>query len=152
VTTQTDTDRCALIRQYLMATLDGEQVPLEMVRSHLATCPTCPAYAGQLQVTFERLRGLPYPPGEVDAWPAVARAIGVASDAGQPAGQRAAAPLFALAVLIVVWRAGQLLVDAPLPTLSGLIPIVLAGAAFRLLAPDLLVVETSIPELHQERT
>jgi hypothetical protein len=140
---------CKRVRLELMAALDGEAVPTVVAarsdaRQHLASCSSCGRWLQDLESMNSRFHGVSYPGAQLDLWPTVEGRLRQ-SDARKPV----AYPLWLIGALVVGWRALQLLIDLPFPTLHPVVPLAGAIAALWLIACDPLAIETFAPELQK---
>ena len=138
----TDCDRARL---QLMAALDGEAASAaEPTAEHLSTCSSCRQWLAELESMSGRLHTLSYPAASLDLWADVQRRI------GQP-DRTAVSPhrLLAIGILVLAWRALQLLFDLPFPLLHPLVPMAGAVAALWHVAGDPLAIATFAPELQK---
>jgi hypothetical protein len=92
----------------------------------------------------ERLQSLRYPEAGQNLWPAVRERLQPSANDGLIVRR-----LVPTAVLVIVWRALQLLFDLPLPVLHPIVPLVAAAWAVWQLAGDPLAIETTAPELQK---
>jgi hypothetical protein len=130
-----------------MAAIDGETVaadPLADAQQHLASCASCGQWRQELEAMNRRFHGVSYSGVDVDLWVSV-RARVHHVDAGRPLTYR----LGVIGAFIVGWRAVQLFVDLPFPTLHPIVPLAGATVALWLIARDPLAIETFAPELEK---
>lgn len=91
-----------------------------------------------------QLRGLAYPPTQVDLWTAVESRIR-AEATRRPIVRR----LWILGACLLGWRALQLSIDLPLPLLHPLVPFAATVAVLWTVAGDLFAIQTIAPELQK---
>lgn len=135
---------CERIRMTLMAVLDGESGPPSAAdQEHLATCPGCQRWRDELQAMTARLEDLPYPTSGGDLWSTLEARVAPAEPSSRG---RLVWPMVAIAV---AWRALQLFLELPAPTLHALVPLAVMAAALWLVSGNLLAIRTSVPELQK---
>ena len=142
---------CDRVRLQLMAALDRETV--EDVRGsdtdtdrHLASCSSCRGWLNDLESINTQFQSVAYPRLQVDLWAAVEGRIHE-SNMAAPVIQR----LWLIGVVVLVWRALQLLIDLPFPVWHPIVPLAAAIAALWQVSRDPLAIETFAPELQKGR-
>jgi anti-sigma factor RsiW len=143
-----EVERCDEVLASVMATLDGEQAPLESetIDAHLRGCAECRASAAGLAALHGRLTEMTYRGPRIDLWPAI--------DAGLQADARRSRERVAfvlVAALCIGWRAAELLFELPVPVLNAVLPLVVLLVVTRWLAGDPLAIALTTAELRQER-
>ena len=139
---------CEQVRLELMAALDGEAPPTATTaaeaRQHLASCAACARWLKDLEALNHRFQGLAYERTHEDLWQTVEPML------RQPAPRaRVMHRLWLLCVLVLGWRALQLLIDLPLPILHPFIALAVIVAALWQLSRDPLAIQTFAPELQK---
>jgi hypothetical protein len=139
---------CERARLELMAALDGEtlrgaQAGQPDARQHLESCAACTRWLQEFTALNQRLEGITYPVHQ-DLWPVLEAKL--QHQATQvPLVNR----LWLPAVIVVAWRALQLLVDLPYPVVNMFIPLVVVTAALWQLSREALTIQTFAPELQK---
>jgi hypothetical protein len=140
---------CERVRLQLMTALDGEAVPADVdprtdARHHLETCASCTEWLQELESLNIRFQRVAYPDAELDLWATVEGRL-------RPADTRLTGTrrLLIIGALVFAWRALQLLIDLPFPTLHPLVPLAGAIAALSVIARDPLAIQTFAPELQK---
>jgi predicted anti-sigma-YlaC factor YlaD len=145
VTKNTD---CEQMRLTLMAAVDSEDAAAgdsgPAARQHLASCAACTDWLRAYETMNARLRDVAYPTTRADLWPALEPAL--QRSLSKPRAQHR---LYVMAVIVLGWRALQLLVDLPLPLLQSVIPLAVGLAALWQLARDPFAIQTTAPELQK---
>jgi hypothetical protein len=135
---------CERVRVNLMAWQDGERGPDSAgLQEHVASCASCREWLAGLEMLDREFSDLTYAPDDVDLWAAVHQGI------RQPERAFPPQPLWAIAALLVAWRALQLLVDLPLPVLHVFVPLAVSVVMLWRAGGDVLRIETSAPELQK---
>jgi hypothetical protein len=125
-----------------MASLDGEgSAPSASDQQHLSTCASCQQWLTEMTTLAAQLRGLPYPPAQVDLSTRVDERIHLVD-------HKPGRLLLPIAAGIVAWRAVQLFIDVPLWILHPLVPLAVVLVVWRL-AGDPLAIQTLEPELKE---
>lgn len=140
---------CERVRLELMTALDGEAVPAvgepqTGARQHLLSCSSCRQWLQGLESLNSRLQHASYPEAQTDLWRTVADRLRQ-SETTLSVTHR----LWLIGTLMLGWRALQLLIDLPFPTLHPLVPLAGGMAALWLIARDPLAIETFAPELQK---
>jgi hypothetical protein len=139
---------CEQVLLAVMASLDGEApaLPAERIEAHLADCAECRAAVAPMQALQHQLEGLTWSGPPADLWPAVGARIG-----HHHAPARYWIAFVLVAVVCVVWRTGQLVLDLPLPVVNAVVPLSLSMLLVRWLVGDPLAISDRAPDLRQER-
>lgn len=134
-------NKCERVRLALMAALDGE-AGADDVREHVASCAACESWRQELEAMDRRFHGVSYVRATEDLWPVL-----------EPRLQPNMPPptmrhVWVVVVLVLGWRAVQLLIDVPFPSLYLAAVVIVAGALWHV-CREALTIEPYAPQLQK---
>jgi predicted anti-sigma-YlaC factor YlaD len=127
---------------------DGESAAIGRaeIDHHVATCAGCRAALAEIERLDRDLSRVDYERLDVDLWPAIQPAIA-------PATRPEQTDRWALSGLIVVligWRACQLLLDLPAPVVNSIVPLACVFFVLWRLVGDPFAIHPSSHQFRQE--
>lgn len=142
--------KCEDVQAAAMAKLDRELAPLDEQKyaAHVASCPQCREAIDAMTRLYSRLDALTYEPASTDLWPAIHAQIVPRRELARPRERRA---FEVLAVLVLAWRAAQLMFDVPVPVLNAAVPLAVVIFIGWWVAGDPLAIQTVMLDEQQER-
>lgn len=135
---------CEEVLMSAMAMADGEAgaVSREKVEEHAASCPECRAAIGQMLAVSAALDGMERPPLATDLWPSIEPRLPKRS------GHRA---LFAMAVLLAVYKIVEFAPARDFGTWVQLAPLFIAAAVFAFLKENPFQINAGLAARGEER-
>jgi anti-sigma factor RsiW len=112
---------CEDVRMAVWVLRDGESASMRQseIDDHITNCAECRTAVAQIARLNRDLSRVDYERIDADLWPELRAAIATAS---RPQNISAGA-LLGLIVVLVTWRAGQLLLDLPAPVVNSIVPL-----------------------------
>jgi anti-sigma factor RsiW len=140
---------CEDVRMAFWALRDGESASIgrSEIDDHLTACAECRAAVAGIERLDRDLSRVNYERLDADLWPQLRPAI-APSSATEKVG---AGALAALIVLLVAWRAGQLLLDLPAPVLNSIVPLACVVVVLWRLVGDPFAIHVAPYQFRQER-
>ena len=145
----TNRSACEDVRIAVWALRDGESASIGQseIDDHLTTCAECRAAVAGFERLDRDLSRVDYERLDADLWPELRPAIATLSrpDKVSPGA------LLGLIVLLVAWRAAQLLLDLPVPVVNSLVPLACVVFVLWRLAGDPFAICVTPHQFRQER-
>jgi hypothetical protein len=128
---------------------DGEssEIGRPEIDDHVAACAECRLAVAGIERLDRNLSRVDYERLDLDLWPAIQPAI---APAAQPENRTHAWALAGLIVVLVAWRACQLLLDLPAPVVNSIVPLACVAFVLWRLAGDPFAIHVSPHQFRQE--